>query len=812
MLKGFGNRLLDFTKKVLTGSSPYDVLEIPSAQLSRYVMIRKEKMLVLYKDRDNFVAVLDPPTMAGTAFSVFRVASETEAVQLFDCLNFKLEALSRKMDIWKKEQIQQIFDVVRMHPLWGCAHIAAKLGLIGCFADDAVILSINDVEEDTGIVPIFISIETENVDLIKEMLYRNVRLDLSDKHGRNVFHYAAKTKNEMIIQFLASKNCSAVNSLDAFGESALHEACLSGQAKNVEQLLRWNADPLLTQSDRYPVHCAVLTNSLKCLSVLCHWSRDQVHLQDKIMGGTPLHWAKSRECIYALCDFGCNIEAVNKQNETGLMVMVKNSLFDCAMGLLAKGANADIRDGNGNSPLHKAVEICDPGLVQMLIVFGSNVNASNNENFSARHLAAVSSLKDKDYILFLLNGVGAKRCGPDQSGCSLGCVTGGCYNGRPKSTPVSSPENQKRVFDSVLSDVAMAAAMTRSASASESAVLRGSDSVASSPGISGDRVLCLDGGGIRGLVLIQMLLVIEQTIQQPIRNCFDWIGGTSTGGILSLAIVHGKTVRYCQGLYFQLKDAVFNGKRPYDSAPLEEFLKKEFGETTRMTEHEYPRVIVTGVLADRMPAEMHLFRNYDIPGQHQEARSKTDSFLPLPKPNDQLVWRAARSTGAAPTYFRASGRFLDGGLMANNPTLDILTEIHQYNLAKKTLNNSELSRPIHVVVSLGTGRLSQRSINTCDVFRPEGLLDFAQVAFGAKNLSELLIDQATQSEGRVVERAEAWCSMIGVPYYRFSPQLSEDISLDCKDDKTLVNMLWETQAYIFSHHDKLMQLATLLWP
>lgn len=42
---------------------------------------------------------------------------------------------------------------------------------------------------------------------------------------------------------------------------------------------------------------------------------------------------------------------------------------------------------------------------------------------------------------------------------------------------------------------------------------------------------------------------------------------------------------------------------------------------------------MTGVLADRMPAEMHLFRNYDIPGQHQEARSKTDSFLPLPKPN-----------------------------------------------------------------------------------------------------------------------------------------------------------------------------------
>lgn len=53
------------------------------------------------------------------------------------------------------------------------------------------------------------------------------------------------------------------------------------------------------------------------------------------------------------------------------------------------------------------------------------------------------------------------------------------------------------------------------------------------------------------------------------------------------------------------------------------------------------------------------------------------SMLSLPP--DQLVWRAARCSGAAPTYFRPIGRFLDGGLLANNPTLDALTEIHEYN-------------------------------------------------------------------------------------------------------------------------------------
>ena len=50
---------------------------------------------------------------------------------------------------------------------------------------------------------------------------------------------------------------------------------------------------------------------------------------------------------------------------------------------------------------------------------------------------------------------------------------------------------------------------------------------------------------------------------------------------------------------------------------------------------------------------------------------------------DQLVWRAARSSGAAPSYFRPLGRFLDGGLMANNPTLDAITEVTEYYMEKK---------------------------------------------------------------------------------------------------------------------------------
>ena len=67
----------------------------------------------------------------------------------------------------------------------------------------------------------------------------------------------------------------------------------------------------------------------------------------------------------------------------------------------------------------------------------------------------------------------------------------------------------------------------------------------------GGRLLSLDGGGIKGLVLTRMLLSMEKEFGVPISHCFDWIAGTSTGGILALAIATGKTILECQSLYFR---------------------------------------------------------------------------------------------------------------------------------------------------------------------------------------------------------------------------------------------------------------------
>ena len=57
----------------------------------------------------------------------------------------------------------------------------------------------------------------------------------------------------------------------------------------------------------------------------------------------------------------------------------------------------------------------------------------------------------------------------------------------------------------------------------------------------GARVLCLDGGGVRGLVQLEILRQLEERMGgEPVTKLFDYIVGTSTGGIIALALVYGR--------------------------------------------------------------------------------------------------------------------------------------------------------------------------------------------------------------------------------------------------------------------------------
>ena len=50
------------------------------------------------------------------------------------------------------------------------------------------------------------------------------------------------------------------------------------------------------------------------------------------------------------------------------------------------------------------------------------------------------------------------------------------------------------------------------------------------------KILSIDGGGLRGIIPLQVIKQIEELTGEPIHKSFDLIAGTSTGGLLTCAL------------------------------------------------------------------------------------------------------------------------------------------------------------------------------------------------------------------------------------------------------------------------------------
>jgi predicted acylesterase/phospholipase RssA len=243
------------------------------------------------------------------------------------------------------------------------------------------------------------------------------------------------------------------------------------------------------------------------------------------------------------------------------------------------------------------------------------------------------------------------------------------------------------------------------------------------------RILSLDGGGMRGLMCVRILVELERLSGRRIAELFDVIAGTSTGGMIALGLTRpgpegkpGLTAQEVQDIYIRFGSTIFprvavrplrplrwekvRTARPvvtqrvgalarpsrysnarYSAAGLEKLLAELLG-TTRLAEAMADVIIPS---YDWKAGRAFVFRS-------REARDGT-SF-------DPTMAQVARATTAAPTYFppmqlRTGDRelvLIDGGVVANNPASIAYFE---------ALYNADSERnpdPDFLVLSLGTGR------------------------------------------------------------------------------------------------------------
>src|SRR5215469_6803659 len=103
------------------------------------------------------------------------------------------------------------------------------------------------------------------------------------------------------------------------------------------------------------------------------------------------------------------------------------------------------------------------------------------------------------------------------------------------------------------------------------------------------RILSIDGGGIRGIVPAATLVELEQQVGKPIRECFDFMAGTSTGALIAAAAAAGVPAARILEIYTTRGDEIFTPPKVladvkrlalgymYDPANIRKVLVSEFG-------------------------------------------------------------------------------------------------------------------------------------------------------------------------------------------------------------------------------------------
>jgi len=190
------------------------------------------------------------------------------------------------------------------------------------------------------------------------------------------------------------------------------------------------------------------------------------------------------------------------------------------------------------------------------------------------------------------------------------------------------------------------------------------------------RVLVVEGGGVRGIVTGQILGRLEAALGGRLRDHFDLMAGTSSGGISVLALATDSlTDAYELSTIFNVrsKDVFRRAPNPVRLPPLisgPRYLAAGFLEVAR-------DILGDGWLSDcQIPT---LVTSYLI----EEGRLKLFGSINEDFDDDYRLTDVARATTAAPAFFPPAnivsreGKSLwgiDGGVYANSPVLQAITE------------------------------------------------------------------------------------------------------------------------------------------
>ena len=234
------------------------------------------------------------------------------------------------------------------------------------------------------------------------------------------------------------------------------------------------------------------------------------------------------------------------------------------------------------------------------------------------------------------------------------------------------------------------------------------------------RLLACDGGGIRGMISIEVLARIESELRRSSGNpklvladYFDYVAGTSTGAIIATLIALGYSTDEIRDFYLRSGAEMFHKARlwerfrtKFESDKLSEMLRGVIGEDTTFGSDEL-RTLLMMVLRNATTDSPWPLSNNPAAKYNDVTHPGCNLKLPL--------WQLVRASTAAPTYFPPEVIhvdhdfiFVDGGVtMYNNPAfqLFLMATSEPYRLRWPTGEEKML------LISVGTGASANANSN-----------------------------------------------------------------------------------------------------
>lgn len=170
------------------------------------------------------------------------------------------------------------------------------------------------------------------------------------------------------------------------------------------------------------------------------------------------------------------------------------------------------------------------------------------------------------------------------------------------------------------------------------------------------RILSIDGGGIRGMIAVEVLAGIEASLRarlaQPtlvLADHFDLVAGTSTGAIIATAISLGMSCDEIRSFYVDSGARMFEHahfyerlKYKYKDEQLSEQLREVFGADTLLGSSKLRTLLLLVARNGNSDETWTLCNN---PASPYNAPDHPTSHLKLP------LWQLVRASAAAPSFF-----------------------------------------------------------------------------------------------------------------------------------------------------------------